>query len=191
MLGSTLLGRTLAWHRTSDPPGGWAYSADDLELAELEWSRDEGLVRAEGDDGVWRVRPSGSFLLRCVVSDADERPRLVYAGSVGRGLMQSREGRRFVLFSQANVRDGPWMGIDDTDGTGVLRIRNRFGPGVWSEVAVTPDPVFGRHVGELLVLWGALRVLLGRRPWLSWAIAATSDQNTRRVLDELLASVAF
>ena len=191
MLGSTLLGRTLAWHGTSDPPGGWAYSVDDLDIAELEWSRDEGLVRAESDSGVWRVRPFGGFLLRCVVSDAEEEPRLVYAGSVGRGLMESREGRRFVLFSQASFREGPWLGIDDAEGTGVLRMRTRFRPGPWMEVAVTPDPTYARHVAGLLVLWGALRILESRRPWLRWAVAATSERNTQRVLDELVASVAF
>jgi hypothetical protein len=164
---------------------------DDLNLAELEWSRDEGLVRAESDDGVWRVRPFGGFLLRCVVSDAGEQPRMVYAGSVGRGLMESQGGRRFVLFSQAGFREGAWVGIDDAEGTGVLRVRARFGPGVWSEVAVTPDRTYGRYVGELLVLWGALRILESRRPWLRWAVAATSERNTQRVLDELVASVAF
>lgn len=190
MFGSLLHGRTLAWHAAQDPPGAWAFSDGDETLAELSWSGEEGLVRAETEGEVWRVRFTGTFLLRAVVESPRLAPRLLYAGGIGRGLARTPEGRGFVLFSQLDRERGFWVGMDDEEGNGVIRLHDRVGRGTfWTEVRVTPDPVPDDALGSLLLLWGGLRILRLRRPWLGLLTAPVTERSTQRALEALLASV--
>ncbi len=190
MLGSSLVGRTLAWHGVPDEPGRWACSLGDEILAELEWSRSEA-VRVEMEDVVWHLRFSGVLPLRAMLVDEVDVPRLLFAGAIGRGLARTREGRRFVLSVRASVGEGPWAEITDSGGDAVLRARRRMGPGIWSEVAVSPDPACGDFVVPLLLLWGGLQILRGRRPWLSLATVLVSERATRKGLDDLVSSLAL
>jgi hypothetical protein len=168
----------------SDPVGGWAYSADDGILAELEWCRPEGIVRAEVDDEVWRVLFSGLLPLRAVLQDGLDRPRLVYAGSLRGGLIRVREGRGFVLVRGLDRNLGPWIGVDDAEGEGVLRIRGRVGMGtLWSEVTVSPNPRYGPFVGRLLLLWGSLHLLRLTRPWVGILSSGVSERAVQNALE--------
>lgn len=185
MLGPALIGRTLVWRPHPDPPGAWALTLDDELVAELEWS--DGAVRVECPDEVGRVELSGMLMIRAVlVSGLNDAPRLWYAGNLTRGLARSREGRGFTFVRGLDGRVGPWTGFDDADGDGVLRARGRVGGGaVWSEIAVTPDPVFSVAVGPLLVLWGALRIVHLRRPWLTWTAGVVSERAVQEEIERL------
>lgn len=185
MLGPCLIGRTLAWRPYPDPPGAWAYTLDDEPVAELTWA--EGGVRVECPDEVGRLELSGLVMLRAVlVSGEKDVPRLWYAGNLTRGLVRCREGRGFTLVRGLDGRVGPWTGFDDANGDGVLRARGRVGGGaVWSEVAVTPDPSFAAAVGPLLVLWGGLRIVHVRRPWLTFTAAVSSERAVQEEIERL------
>lgn len=161
-------------------------------VAELGWSRPERLVRAEVEDGVWRMRFAGILPVRAVLLDPASEPCLVYAGSLRGGLARAARGRGFVFFSQLDRQRGPWSGVDDADGEGVLRILGRLGGGrVWSEVTVTPDPRYRDFVGQVLLMWGAIQVLRRRRPWLAPLSMGVSERAVQRTLHELEVSVAF
>lgn len=192
MFGPSLLGQTLQWHRAEDPPGAWAYAAEGEVAAELSWSRSEAAVRAEFDREVWRVRFAGTLLIRGVLQASDDSPRMVYAGSLRRGLVRADDGRGFVLYPGLDRETGPWIGFDDARGDGVLRIRGRVGGGrPWSEVAVTPDPANRGAFGPLLLLWGGLQLLQWRRPWLGILSSGVSEKAAQKAIEELALSVAF
>ncbi len=168
-----VLGRTLVWHATDDPPGGWVLALEDEPVAELAWSIEERLVRADVGDGVWRLAFEGVLSMRATLFDSARQPQLAWVGSLRRGTARTREGRDFVFFSQLDRHVGPWMGVDDASGEAVLRIRGRIGAsGTWSEVTVTPDPRYRSLAGPLLLTWGGLQVLRRRRPWLGLMGAA-------------------
>ena len=57
MLGPSLLGRTVAFRPSPDPPGSWAVTLDDVALAELVW--EDGGVRVDTPDVVGRVAVIG------------------------------------------------------------------------------------------------------------------------------------
>ncbi len=191
MFGPSLLGRTLEWHPADDPPGAWAYTSEGEIVAEFRWSRSEGVVRAEFEREVWRVRFAGTFLIRGVLQDSSGSPRMVYAGSLSRGLARSRDGRGFVLFPGLHREHGPWVGIDSARGDGVVRIRGRVGGGrLWSEVTLSPDPANRGCFGSLLLLWGGLQVLHLRRPWLSFLASGVSERGVQDAIEELARSMA-
>jgi len=185
MLGTSLLGRTLVWQACPDPPGAWAFTLGDEVAAELEWS--DGGVRVEFPDEVGRMDVWGVLMIRAVlVAGEKDVPRLWYAGNLVRGLARCREGRGFTFVRGLDRQVGPWTGFDDAEGVGILRARGRVGGGAaWSEVAVTPDPVFSAAVGPLLVLWGALRIVHPRRPWLSWTAAVSSERAVQGEIERL------
>lgn len=183
----SLIGKTLAWYPVADPPGGWAYALEDEVFAELEWSSSERAVRMEAGSEIWRVRFSGTYLIRAVLTDVSDAPCLFYAGAARRGLTCTRAGRGFVYFSQADFKEGRWEGFDDADGAGILRVRQRIGPGRWSEVSVTPEPEYHRFIIPLLALWGGLDLLRrGRRRWWALATAFVSWRAAQRALDGLV-----
>jgi len=185
MRGPSLLGRTVVWRPSPDPPGSWAFVLEDEVIAELEWS--DGGVRVEFPDEVGRMDVWGAWMIRAVlVSGEKDVPRLWYAGTLFRGLARCRDGRGFTFVRGLDRRVGPWTGFDDAEGTGVLRARGRVGGGaVWSEVDVTPDPVFSAAVGPLLVLWGALRIVHPRRPWLTVTAAVASERAVQREIERM------
>jgi len=185
MLGPSLLGRTVVWRASPDPPGSWAFTLGDEVVAQLDWS--DGGIRVEFSDEVGRMEVSGTFMVRAVlVSGEKDVPRLWYAGNLFRGLARCREGRGFTFVRGLDRRVGPWTGFDDAEGAGVLRARGRVGGGdVWYEVQVTPDPVFSGAVAPLLVLWGALRLVHLRRPWLSFTAAASSERTVQAEIERM------
>jgi hypothetical protein len=186
MFGASLVGRSLEWVPAPDPPGAWTYSVGGEVVAELGWSRSEKLVRAEVDDGVWRMRFGGIAPIRGALMDPAAEPRLVYAGSVRGGLARTARGREFVFFSQLDRHQGPWSGVDDADGEGILRFRGRLGGGrIWSDVTVTPDARYRDFVGQVLLTWGAVQVLRRRRPWLGPLSMGVSERAVQRALHEL------
>lgn len=191
MFGPSLTGRTLIWHRVSVPPGGWAYTLNEELVADVAWSGDERAYRIEVADEVWRVAFSRGPLLRGMLTTPGDSVQLVCAGSVGRGLIRTREGEGFSWYSQVSLREGPWSGIDDARGVGVCRTRGRMRRGFWYEVSVTPDPAYERVVLPLLLVWGVLHVHGRRRPWLRLATAFTSERTLRRVLEDLATTLTF
>ena len=190
--GSALLGRELDWHPIGDTPGTWAYSLADKSIAEFWWSPESREVRAEAGTVVWRVPFQGVFLLRGAVVDTDtEVPRLVFAGGPRRGLVEIPNGPRFTLFSQLDKDLGPWAGIDDERGNGVLRVRGRIGRGsIWSAVKVTPDRTYANLLEPLLIFWGGISVLRQMIPWLSVTTLAASDVAIQREIERLLKSAS-
>lgn len=181
MLGTDLVGRTLDWRPFPDPPGAWAFTAGDRVVAELEWT--DGRVRAESLDEVGYVDVWGTWMLRAAMTwGVRDAPLLCYAGDLLRGLARGRDGMGFTFVRGLQRGVGPWEGVDHAGGNGVLRIRRR---GVWSEVRVTPDPVFATSVGPLLVLWGALRLVHSRRPWLIFTAATASERAVQREIERL------
>ena len=121
-----------------------------------------------------------------VLLDPAAEACLVYAGSLHRGLARSARGRGFVFFSQLDRHHGPWSGVDDADGEGILRIRGRLGGGrIWSDVTVAPDARYRDIVGQVLLTWGAIRVLRRRQPWLGLLSMGVSERSTQRALREL------
>ncbi len=191
MFETLVMGRSLSWHPLEDPPGAWAYALDGESLAELWWSRADGGVRAEVGTEVWRIAFEGTFLLRAVVCRLErDIPRLLFVGAPRRGVARSPEGREFVLFNRLDRKLGPWTGIDDEEGSGVLRIRGRIGGGVWSDVSVTDDRSFANFVQPLLLLWGGLQILRVHRPWLPLTTCAASQAEMRRELERLRAAAA-
>jgi len=193
MLETLVMGRSLSWHPLEDPPGAWAYALDGESLAELWWSAADGEVRAEVGTEVWRIAFTGTFMLRGVIRRMEhDVPRLLFAGAPRRGLARSPEGLEFVLFARLDRKLGPWAGIDDEEGSGVLRIRGRIGGGgVWSDVSVTDDRSFAGFVQPLLLLWGGLQILRVQRPWLPLTTCAASQAAMRRELKRLRAAAAF
>jgi len=187
--GSVLLGRELEWHRVGNPPGTWAYSLHQQTIAEFWWSPEDREVRAEAGSAVWRIPFRGVFLLRGTVIETDAAvPRLVFAGGPRRGLMETPNGPRFILFSQMDKGVGPWVGIDDDRGNGILRIRGRIGRGsIWSAVNVTPDRKFAGVLEPLLILWGGISVLRQKIPWLGVTTLAASEKAIQREDESLIA----
>lgn len=186
--GPALPGRALEWHRFGDPPGGWAYSLDQQPIAEFWWSPEDREVRAEAGSAVWRMPFQGLLLLRAAVIGTDDRyPRLVFAGSLARGLLEVPSGPRFTLFTRLDTYLGPWIGIDDESGDAVLRIRGRIGRGrISSVIEVTPNR---RHSGvfePLLVLWGGLSVLRQKFPWLSITTRTASESAAQHQIERML-----
>jgi hypothetical protein len=69
-------------------------------------------------------------------------------------------------------------------------MHDRVGGGtLWTEVRVTPEPVPGYSLPTLLLLWGGLRILRLRRPWLGLLTAPVSERSTQRALEALAATV--
>lgn len=182
---ASVLGRTVAFRSSADPPGSWAVTFDDVALAELAW--EDGIVRVETPEEVGRVSAAGTWMVRAVlaVGEADE-PRAWYVGGIHRGLARCREGRGFTRVRGIERGVGPWEGFDDEVGRGVLRIRNRMGGGgVWSEIAVTPDHAFDASAGSLLVVWAALKIVGLRRPWLSVTSSGVTERAVQREIARL------
>jgi hypothetical protein len=152
MLGTSLIGQTLSWCPIPDPIDAWGFFLDDNPVAEVHRPSSRGVVRIE----------TGTF-----------------AGSFRRGRARLYEGSEFVFFSKIDRKNGPWVGFDDLEGAGVLRVRGRSSRGeIWSEITTTPDGAHSRSVGPLILLWGALYLLRLRRPWLSLSTLAVSDRST-------------
>ncbi len=192
MYGPGLLGRELDWHSMGDSPGSWAYSLDNDPLAVFWWSTEGREVRAESGTVLWRAPFQGVFLLRGAVIEADvDSPRLVFAGGPRRGLVQIPNGPRFALFSQLERGLGPWIGIDDERGNGVLRIRGRVGGGsIGSVIRVTPDRRYANFLEPLLVLWGGISVLRRKIPWLSVTTLAASGASIQGAIERMLGSAS-
>jgi hypothetical protein len=187
MPGPNVLGRTLRWHAIQDPEGGRGLSFGDEILAEMWWSPSDGGVRAEAGDAIWTVDLAGARPIRGQVRPgAGGAPIILYVGGVRRGLARSREGAEFELFANSDLRRGPWMGVDHVGGDGVLRVRGRLGRGgFWSEISVTPDVRFRSVAWPLVLLWGSLRILRGRRPLLGFTANGMAEEAVRTMLDEL------
>lgn len=182
-----LVGKTIDWRPLGDPPGSWVFADGDEILAELTWSRPERLVRIETAAGVWNIDFQGMLVLRgSLMRSTVEVPELLYAGGLHRGRARAREGRDFVLFSQWDRSLGSWTGFDDADGTGIVRVRGRVGRGeIWSEVTVTPDPFYGSFAPPLVLLWGGLRILQLRHPWLGILSAGASARFAQKEIERL------
>ena len=192
MLGASLLGKTLAWCPIPDPPNAWGFLLGDEPMAELVWPTRGGVVRAEAGDEVLRLSFSGVVIVHGILRGQSEEAQALFAGSFRRGRARTADGRDFVLFSSIDRAIGPWVGFNDTEGAGVLRIRGRAGSGqIWSEVSVTPDASYRSVVSSLLLLWGGLQLLRLRRPWLGASTVAVSGRAARRGLDLLATGVAF
>ncbi|GMV06229.1 MAG: hypothetical protein AMXMBFR53_25050 [Gemmatimonadota bacterium] len=187
MFDSTLLGATLAWHPLDDPPGAWGLTGGDQLLGEFAWSSGDSAVRAELDTEVWRVRVGGTLLVRAAATPAGApEPALVYAGSLQEGWAVDREGARFALVAHFDAAVGPWRGVDDAGGAGILRARGRVGGGgTWWELSVAPATPHRHRIGGLLVLWGALQVLRARRPWLGLTASLFAKMLAERELGRL------
>lgn len=188
--GTVLLGRELEWLPMGDTPGTWAYSLDNQTIAVFWWSPADREVRAEVGTALWRVPFQGVFLLRSSVIDTDVKvPRLLFAGGLRKGLMEIPNGPRLILFSQLDRDIGPWMGIDDERGNGILRIRSRIGKGrIWSAVKVTPERRFANLIEPLLVLWGGISILRQKVPFLSVTTLAASEAAVQRAIERMLGS---
>jgi hypothetical protein len=192
MLSMEFLGRSVVFHPSGDPPGAWAYTLDDEPVAELSWSRDEGVVRVEALGGVWRSRFEGRRVLGGLVESPDGRALLAYGGGLVTGLARSRRGASYVFFAQSDWRRGSWTGVDDSEGGEVIRAAGRLGPdGLWSEVVVTPDSRHMEDFWPLLILWGSLRVLGQDRPLIRMFSIRTSPKAASRALQGVLESLAF
>ncbi|MGD8319340.1 MAG: hypothetical protein PVJ02_02760 [Gemmatimonadota bacterium] len=185
MMGSVVLGRTVTFQPSGDPPGAWAFLLDDEVLAEVEWS--DGGVRVDAADEVARLDVSGMFMVRAVLAPVTaDRPGLWYAGNLWRGLAVCREGRGFTLVRGLDGGIGPWTGFDDAEGNPVVRIRGRVGRGgFWDEITVTPDLLYARSAGPLLVLWGALRLLRVARPWVFFTSGIASERAVQRAIERM------
>jgi hypothetical protein len=188
MTGSSLLGRELQWHPSGETPGLWAFSLDGDPVSELWWSRDEQEVRAEDGLTVWRVPFRGGFLLQgAVISTLKATPDLLFAGNFRKGLADIPSGPRFTLFNTLDREHGPWSGINDESGAGVLRAVGRMGGGrIWRQVQVTPDPRQAPYLERLLLLWGGLWTLHRTAPWLGLTTFFASDGAIRRRLTRML-----
>ena len=190
MLGSLVMGRNLDWHPIGEIPGSWAYSLEGDTIAEFWWSPENREVRAEAGTQVWRIMFRGTFLLRAVVVKTEhDTPQLFFAGGIRRGLARCQNGPRFTLFTQLDRKLGPWAGIDDEQGTAILRVQGRVGEGtIWCTVKVTPDPRYTFFAEPLLLLWGGLQVLRQKYPWLTLTTVWVSEGATQREIEHLLAS---
>lgn len=187
-----LTGRTLQWHPAADPPGAWAFAVEGNDVAETWWDADEGLVRVETATDVWKAEPMGLRPVCLSVGPAGGLvPHVVYAGELARGLVRFRTGREFELFAQLQQGRGPWAGIDDDRGEGVLRMVGRLGMGRMSwATSVSPEPRFSRVVWPLLVVWSALRTLRMKRPWLGLTAMGMSAGGVTRALEALEGAVS-
>jgi len=190
MLGAEVLGRTLAFHPGEDPPGSWAYTLEEETLAEF-FRSSEGPVRIEALGGVWMGRFAGFPTLRGIIEGVNGVPYLVYGGGFASGRAKSRRGRSYDLFLQSHWRDGFWSGIDDVEGTGVLRATPHLGSdGLWSEVEVTSDPRHREDLWPLLFLWAGLQVFGQGRPFLRVFSMRPSARATQRALGRVLESLS-
>ncbi|MGD2120954.1 MAG: hypothetical protein PVJ76_04380 [Gemmatimonadota bacterium] len=187
MLGSSVMGRDLGWHATGDTPVSWAYFLGGDMLAEFSWSPEDREVRAEVGTGVWSLPFRGLFLLQAGVYEASsEQPHLLFAGSLRRGLARHRKGLGFTLYTGLESGIGPWVGIDDEQGNGVLRARGRVGGGkIGLSVTVTPDSRYTAAVGPLLLLLGGLQVLRHKNRWLTLTTLLASEAAVQREIDHL------
>ena len=187
MLGSILIGRELEWHATGDMPGSWAYFLDGDLVADFSCSPEGREVRAEAEAEarVWRLLFHGAFLLRAGIYELpSEHPHLLFAGSLRRGLARHRTGQGFTLYSGLSRGIGPWVGIDDDQGNGVLRARGKVGGGVVGlSVTVTPDSRYADSVGSLLLLLGGLQVLRRKNRWLTLTTLFVSEAAVQREIE--------
>jgi hypothetical protein len=191
MLGTSLIGQTLSWCPIPDPIDAWGFFLDDNPVAEVHRPSSRGVVRIETGTEVLRIHFHGVSILRAVLQAQTDEPLLLFAGSFRRGRARLYEGSEFVFFSKIDRKNGPWVGFDDLEGAGVLRVRGRSSRGeIWSEITTTPDGAHSRSVGPLILLWGALYLLRLRRPWLSLSTLAVSDRSTRRSLALLSSGMA-
>jgi hypothetical protein len=168
LFGPDFVGRTLVLGPADDPIGAWVYRDLDTTVAELWWSRDEPCVRMETEEGLCRIRFRGlGRLVGEVRVGDDEVLEAGYVGGLVRGRAEVAGGRVFEFYSRMDPAPGPWRGVDDIDGGGVLRATSRVGQGrVGFDVEVTPQPLYGPYVGPLLAIFGALQVVGRARPWL-------------------------
>ncbi len=189
MLGASLVGRTLAFRSSSDPPDGWVITLGDVALAELAWA--DGGVRVETPDEVGRVDVHGTWMVRALLSAGEaDVIRLGYVGSLHRGLARAREGAGFTFVRGVDRSVGPWEGFDDERERAVLRIRSRMAGGaVWSEITVAPERATATSAGLLVVLWGALRIVALKRPWLSFTASGVSERAVQREIARLDATL--
>ena len=190
MLGSLVMGRNLDWHPIGDTPAVWAYSLEGESIAEFWWSLENREVRAEVGTEVWRILFRGTFLLRgTVINTNGDAPQLCFAGGIRGGLAGFSDGPRFTLFTQLDRKLGPWAGIDDEQGNGILRVQGRIGGGsIWCTVEVTSDRRYTVFIEPLLLLWGSLQVLRRKNPWLSLTTVAVSEAAVQREIEHSLAS---
>ena len=185
MLSSVLIGRDLEWHATGDTPGSWAYFLDGSLMAEFSWSPENREVLAEAETRVWRLSFHGAFLLRAgVFEPSREHPHLLFAGSLRRGLARHRHGQGFTLYSGLSRGIGPWVGIDDAQGNGVLRVSGQVGEGVAGlSVGVTPDSRHADSVVSRLLLLGGLQVLRRKNRWLTLTTLLVSEAAAQREIE--------
>jgi hypothetical protein len=184
---ASILGQSIIFHPSGDPPGFWAFSSGDQVLVDIGWSSYERAVRIEATDGVWRVHFGGWRTIRCVVEGPEHQARLWYAGGLLAGVAEVLDGRRFELFTQRDLKHGRWSGIDDEWGDGVVRATGHIGiRGVWSEVHITPEPRHADLVWPLLYLSGGLRILKQRNPLARLlALLQGADQTISRLMAPL------
>lgn len=181
-----LLGETVLLGLGGDLPGEWVCQVGDEVLADIFWAPEDGAVRVETDAGVWRAYLSGWRVLEGVVENPEGVRVLAYGGGAANGLLQSRFGRTYELFAQLDFGRGPWAGIDEVDGDGVLRAVSRFGAmGAAMEIQVTPEPYYREDAGALVFFYSALRVFSFRRPFLR----VLSGRTRRAVAERALAHV--
>ena len=193
MFGSSVIGRGLEWRSTGDKPASWAYFLQGEMVAEFSRSSEDREVQAEAEAQVWRIPFHGTFVLRTgVFHPSAGAPSLVFAGSVKRGLARHQNGLGFTLYSGLTRGIGPWVGIDDERGNGVLRVRGRIGGGgFWHSVQVTPDPTYTVFVDPLLVLLGGLQVLRHTNRWLSLTTLFVSEDSIQWEIERLSAAQGF
>lgn len=191
MFEGQLQGQLIDFHRTADPPGGWAFTVSDQVLAELAWSHNEQAVRIECAEEVWRARFSRGRVFNGVLETSGRVPLMLYGGGVAAGVAMSRSGVEYELFVAFDWRRGPWSGIDDVNGDAVLRARARLGLGGFRfEVGLSPDSRHRSDLGALLCLWGSLRILRHRRPLARVVPTPTTRRAGERALGRLLESMA-
>ena len=183
----------LRWCPIADPLRAWALFDHDDCVAELVWSRDETAVRAEVRDQVWWLRFQTHGVTRAVLSWGDpEEPRLLFAGSLRRGLVQVLwGGAEFRFVSGRDADRGRWTGFDDVGGESALRIQRPVrGAGPCQAITCSTHPRNTAFIERLAVLWGALQLLRREQPWLVLVAPRLTEETAREALVSLRATVA-
>jgi len=130
-----------------DPLEGEIIEADGRDVAELSWSREDGAVRIEAADGVWRAFFTGWWPLRCALVAPDGRRRMVSAGVPENGVVLAATGEEFRVEGR---RMGLKTVVSDSEGREVIRssirVSWRSRPVEWTELrvagaALSPDAV--------------------------------------------------